>query len=825
MTDDDRKLITLVEVDIDYCARTYGQSPCTAALGATGDRKCFNTRPTCQDPENFAGFPKTLRFGVNADYLPIGRDILPFLKDVTTSPMRLNPGDDLGKRGSARIKFSDHPYHDIGLDKYQSERISGAAQSDGEGYDPAKRGTFWGKFRARNAETFLGRQVQIRRGDVQTQIENLLTQHYIIESIQGPDDQGTFEITAKDLLKLADSDRAQAPRASKGVLSDDLLTYQTEFDLSPSGIGDEEYSASGYLAIGQEVVAFTRSGDTVSISLRGALNTEVSDHDEGDTVQQVLSYENDRIDDILFDLLTTYGNIPPQYINQTQWAAEASAHMPLVYTANITEPTGVRKLLNELTRQVGFNIWWDDVNLSIPLLALKSPPLNVPTITESEWIIGGTMRVREQPEKRISDVWINYGLIDPTQREDDANNYRNTLVRVSNQSRTFNGGQPAITYVYSRWINQFNRSAAEDIATKLLQRFSTPPRQASFDVPIDRFGDIAIGNVFRISHRLIQSPDGGYSTRFWQIVSKDRKEGRVSIIAEEFGLTAVEEGGGSDGVRNIFIDNDVVGLATPGSPPQTLRDVHDSIFQPPIGGETIVVNIADGVLVGGASPGSPAFSVGDWPDGVDITIVNNGSILGYAGRGGTGGAVFDTGENLDGEDGGLALYTRYPITIDNDAGIIAGGGGGGGGGGGTTTVTLPSPLIARGSGGGGGGGAGYAGQTGGDGGNADIDSPGSGAPEQASFGEAGSSGTDTAPGDGGDGGTETRPSGATATGGDGGDGGGLGQPGQDGTAASGGANDLFTSAPGSGGAAGEAIDGDSYVSFTYEGVIHGSRIN
>ena len=48
-----RKPITIVEIDVDFCALTYGTAPCTAALSAATPRKCFNTFKTCQDQANF----------------------------------------------------------------------------------------------------------------------------------------------------------------------------------------------------------------------------------------------------------------------------------------------------------------------------------------------------------------------------------------------------------------------------------------------------------------------------------------------------------------------------------------------------------------------------------------------------------------------------------------------------------------------------------------------------------------------------------------------------------------------------------------------------
>ncbi len=44
------------------------------------------------------------------------------------------------------------------------------------------------------------------------------TRHFVVESTDGPNTDGIYTITAKDVLKLADDDRAQAPLMSNGFL-------------------------------------------------------------------------------------------------------------------------------------------------------------------------------------------------------------------------------------------------------------------------------------------------------------------------------------------------------------------------------------------------------------------------------------------------------------------------------------------------------------------------------------------------------------------------------------------------------------------------------
>lgn len=86
---------------------------------------------------------------------------------------------------------------------------------------------------------------------------------------------------------------------------------------------------------------------------------------------------------------------------------------------------------------------------------------------------------------------------------------------------------------------------------------------------------------------------------------------------------------------------------------------------------------------------SPAISTGPrWTEGSVITIINNGTIIG---AGGNGGSTHLNKE--DGKDGGDAIELSYQITIDNKGYIFGGGGGGagtfygGGGGGGAGKIS------------------------------------------------------------------------------------------------------------------------------------------
>lgn len=261
------KKVQYIEIDVDYCSLTYSVAPCQASLvnsPPTGTIKCFNTLATCQDRANFTNAPVTLRFAVPTNYLSQSIESIPSIKSIQFDPAQISLGKDLGQRATLTISFNDHRHSDTGagFDKYLTDR----------NYNPYTQGTFWGKFAAR--QPFVrGRPLRWIVGNSDQSLGEMETRNFIIDSFSGPTNNGEFKLIAKDLLKLADGDRALAPTVSNGYLVSDITNSAATLTLSPTDIGDSEYPLSGYAAIGgSEIVKFTRDAYTVLL-----LNFEGSD--------------------------------------------------------------------------------------------------------------------------------------------------------------------------------------------------------------------------------------------------------------------------------------------------------------------------------------------------------------------------------------------------------------------------------------------------------------------------------------------------------------------------------------------------------------------
>lgn len=242
------KALVFIELDVSYCSLSYGVGACPAVLGVDSATKCYNTKGTCPVRLSFDDEPVTLRFAEGTAYLAeSGIDAIACIESIAFTPGTISLGEDLGTRSSLRVTMSDFPWSDTGpgFDKYLADRT----------YDPYRQGTFWGKFRSRHP-SLRGRPIRVIRGLLGQTLEEMETRHYVVESVDGPGPDGRYTIIAKDVLKLLDGDRAQAPKMNSGFLNADINNSVTSAQLAPAGIGNaDDYPGDFYAAIGgKEIV-------------------------------------------------------------------------------------------------------------------------------------------------------------------------------------------------------------------------------------------------------------------------------------------------------------------------------------------------------------------------------------------------------------------------------------------------------------------------------------------------------------------------------------------------------------------------------------------
>lgn len=744
-----RETVTLLDIFQPLCAHTYGIAPCAALLGTTGNRKCYNTRFTCQDPDNYlpSDDPLTLRFAMRQEGLLQYGPLIPSMISLDTTPGAINLAamdrdiSALGSRETISVQIEDHQYSDHLVDPYRLERTevgfdpfqdSGLAQAGsattltlhvaasvtddfytrrilrltgglGSGqertitdyvgatrvatvatwditpdgttiyevrtqvepisvFTPYDSGTFWGKWLARNP-FYSAYRCRVYNGYLGDDITEMRTRDYVIDRVEGPTN-GQVTLVAKDLFSIIEDRKAVAPLASRGELSANISAVAGSATLNPAGIGALEYPASGHVVIGDECIGFTRVGDVLTFTQRGALGTAADTHDDDDLVQLVLTYTTELAVDIVYDLLLNYASLTTDELPKAEWDI-ALAQLANLYSTHIATPRPVAELIGELAEQAGFTIWPDVETSQIKVAALRA---KVPTVTvnDSAWIVDGSYSQKRQDDRRVSQVWVYYGQKNPVENLDEPKNFHSREVTVDlNAEEDEEFGVPAIREVFSRWIPQFGRSFAQEVGERELAMFLIPPLEATFRLHASRNGQLALASYFSLEAFENQDDTGAILPVTLAPVEIERGENELEIRAQQVAFAAPDAGTGE---RQIFIENDAFNL--------NLRTIHDSLYAAPVGTETVRFIVVEGFTVGSTSTANPAMRTGSWPGGVALTLENHGRVQGHGGKGGDG--SFSPPYAFPGQDGGTALIAEVAIDIDNLDGELWGGGGGGG---------------------------------------------------------------------------------------------------------------------------------------------------
>lgn len=525
--------ITIIELDMDRCTRTYGVAPCTASLAAA--QSCYNTRATCQDAANFASAVQTYRLADTGIGVPPSVEAIPCVQSVSIAPTKLTPMKGLGQRASISVVVGDFAHHDRGFDPYVASRT----------YTPEDQGTFWGRFRARH-QYYQGRKLRVRFGSIADPWDwNLFTDRtYILDRITGPDKSGKVTITAKDLLKLADSDRAQCPIASTSTLSANIASSATSLTLLPAGIGAAEYAVreqtvgSGAVRIGSEIMTYTRSGDVLTLT-RAAWGTTAAAHTAGDSVQLCAFWSSVNVATIIKQLLgplfadVDFANSGTSYLSDTSWASEATGNLATYsITGIVSKPEGVDKIIGELCEQCMALVWWDEINELVKIKGI-APQLTVGELTDDSHLIHGTVQAADDPAQRVSQIWTFYGKIDYA-GDDKPENFRYLYVQADLTAEGVQQyGEQKIKTIKSRWLN----AAAGVIKTagRSLIFLRDNPRSVKFAVDSkDKALDVA--DSVRMTSEAFQDASGAPLPLGMLITERKEQGGRVEYSAVNMGF-------------------------------------------------------------------------------------------------------------------------------------------------------------------------------------------------------------------------------------------------------------------------------------------------
>lgn len=502
-----RDPLTFIGLEMDSCSLLSGIGACTAT--ETGDDKCYNTRSTCNDPDNFAKTTKSYQCSQSRSNLPRGVSLFPvIIGDIKKTPSSVTGGAGMGNKAVIKIKLKDFPHHDRGIDPYVSERT----------YNAQDNGTFWGKFLKRNPY-YEGRTLKVYYGYIGNtwDLADFEVQEYDIIDIDGPTN-GMVTITAKDVLVRMIERKAQYPVLSDGSLLADITDVATTATLTPTGIGNSDYAASGTVTIGKEAIAFTRAADVLTLT-RAQWGTDAKEHKAGDTVQISPTWSSVNIIDFLYELQVTGANIPAAYIDFAAWEAERDLWLS---GANVTgilmKPESVEKVVSEVLRDFMLDMWWDAANQLINIKALSPEPSGtvINTLSESNNIIKDSLKIERKSKDRITRVTVWFDKIDYSQ-DDKPENFRTGQSSISATNEDANHyDEKSIKTITSRWFTAAGHAAA--YSGRTLARFSVTPETVTFMLDNKDHGKLSIAGRIELDSWQFQSVSGANEARKFQVL-------------------------------------------------------------------------------------------------------------------------------------------------------------------------------------------------------------------------------------------------------------------------------------------------------------------
>lgn len=259
-----------------------------------------------------------------------------------------------------------------------------------------------------------------------------------------------------------------------------------------------------YVSIGKEVIRYDAvAGDTLSwttSAYRAQAGSTREDHKLDDGVQVTYSPRGEAADNVLKTLFNE-GGISDTHLNLSEARDQvAMLGNDALITADITVPTKISDLVNELLKDLQMQSWWDAVAQQ-QRFKLDFPELNlsVKAITSSE-VMEGSLQFDELESLRITEAYLSYAPYDATQMQADRANYLVTeAVIEANAESELEYNAVVQKQRYSRWLSLGNAVHAHTITEREIFKFRNAPVKAK--LKLDPRDEVQLGDLIDITHR------------------------------------------------------------------------------------------------------------------------------------------------------------------------------------------------------------------------------------------------------------------------------------------------------------------------------------
>lgn len=556
-------------------------SRCEAADAGDGNR-CFYSRSTCQDPDNFnAGnlYEDTARGKGIREYrfckkdspLPLsGVETLPYITTVASASQEISADRAVTVNERMTYKMED----DAGPGVWNvRQQLEGGLVNTQTG-----AGTFWRRWRYiyrnySNPECYAIRKVGFIEPGV-TEASFQIRGKFLIRDLTSSDSGirlvvgDRLKLTRKSIPSKIDQVNVLGATITSGATS---MTVTDASQITP--VADNASSADPDYVVTLEidpdgtsekvnVTAIDLNTNTLTIQ-RGRWGTTAAAHTKAVPFREVAEYGTERTTpsvsplgknpiDILIEQARQSG-LSMDEIDVTTLESERDTWLPstvdptspvgnigtgILLRRTVTEPTEIDTLQTEIRDLCLVFLWVSETQqLTGKVFAPKTPLETYTELTDDSNLIAGSIEVEDNEEEtRISRAVIAYNLTVGEQGDDIAD-YQEVRVEldIDAEEREYYG-EPKLKQILSKWLRPGDTASAAYFTSHILDRFRHGARvlRARLEIKDD---DIQLGDFVKVNTGHIQDAKGNNLQSIMQVVKKKPvSDGVLQIECLDTGL-------------------------------------------------------------------------------------------------------------------------------------------------------------------------------------------------------------------------------------------------------------------------------------------------
>jgi hypothetical protein len=556
---------------------------CTAADAGDGSR-CWYSRPSCQDPDNFnagndyeatpalRGIREFKFCRKDAPLALPGENVAPLLDRFDLAGQEVDPGRGVTVNERVRFTFVDDA--GPGLWNPLQSKIGKLVNTATGG------GTFWRRFLAiyrnyTNPKGYLIRKVGfVESGAAESDYQQRGRYLMANITIRG-DDRVTIECTdrlkihRKDLpAKISDTNTLQTSMsvgtttmylADVGEISslawnaaETTPDYKVTLEIDYDNAGSEEKV---------NVTAIDLDANTCTVQ-RARWGTTAVKHDADAKVREIVEFGTERTDPIgvpmgknpldIIQELYLYAGIDSDDIDTTAFQTEITNWLEssvdpdtgkqsgVLFRRTLTKRKKVEDLVKEIRELVMLLVWIDeDQKLTCKLFAPPLPTETLTVLTDDSNLVDGTIEIDDSDETRLTRGLLAWDLA-AGEDGDKPEDFDQVQVHIflDEEEDPYYGEQRA-RLILSEWLRDTDQDNPALLISRIVSRFRYGARIFNLSLEI-KDDAVKVGSAVQIETDKIQKFDGTCDPRVAIVTRKKRKSGGTfDIEATEMGFARV----------------------------------------------------------------------------------------------------------------------------------------------------------------------------------------------------------------------------------------------------------------------------------------------